>query len=143
MGDAIAVQRCRHLFRPVEFSPVDTMFIARELWQQLIALGAFKRGIAGLTYLGLFPFAHTLAARQVVPGVAEDEIVDQVYAQKNAAQSKGRTHQEIHGSTPNDGCIGVSITQSMPRTLIANRCVAGSGELAGAAVRASEFRYLG
>jgi hypothetical protein len=115
MGDEIAVQRRRHLFRPVEVSPVDTMFFARELWQQLITLGALKRGITGFAYFGLFPFAHTLSARQVVPGVAEDEVVDQVYAQKNATQNKGGTHQEIHGSTPNDGCIGVSITPRVCR----------------------------
>jgi hypothetical protein len=75
--------------------------------------------------------------------VAEDEVVDQVYAEKNATQNKGRTHQEIHGSTPDNGCIGVSINPEYAENV--NR-----GSMRGwvqanlpARRRVSEFRYLG
>jgi hypothetical protein len=53
--------------------------------------------------------------------VAEDEVVEQVDAQKNASQNKGRTHQEIHGSTLKRLCRDIYNTQSMPGTLIADR----------------------
>ena len=45
-----------------------------------------------------YPFAHLLAGRQVIPGVAQDKIVNQIRAHENGAHDTGRTLQKVHDS---------------------------------------------
>ena len=104
MRDEIAVQRRRHFDRPCEIAPIDPMPVGRKRWQLPVPLRVLEGGRTGLAYLGRFPFAHPFAAWQVIPGVAQDKIVNQIHAHENGAHENGRTLQKVHDSTHCTGC---------------------------------------